>query len=1129
MGWIWTGHIKVMGKWHETGFLNIPETQITPCLYKYRKQYQMKPLTVYKASAGSGKTFTLAVEYIKLLIKNPWSFKNILAVTFTNKATEEMKLRILSQLYGIWKMLPDSDVYMKAVTTDLGIDAKTASRQAGTALNNLVHNYNYFRVETIDSFFQSILRNLARELDLTANLRISLNDAEVEEQAVNQLIEDLDTSSVVLKWLIGYIFSNIEENKSWNVIEQVKIFGRNIFQDFYKAIGEDLGKIISEQNFFDNYTKQLKLIRENSEKKMAGYAATFEAETRKAGLLPDSFAGKNRGICSYFNKLKSKDFSDARCLNSTLEKHLKDKENWCSKNSKDKDVILSLVDKKLMKLLDDAENERKKQWKLHSTADVTLRHLNKLRLLNSIETKVRELNDEANRFLLSDTQYLLHTLIKDNDTPFIFEKAGCQIEHIMIDEFQDTGSVQWQNFKILLKECMSHGREDDSTIRNLIVGDVKQSIYRWRSGDWRLLNNINGQFDYPEKNVEIRSLRANYRSEKNIIDFNNVFFSIAAKKEYDNELTTNTEETANELRIAYEDVCQSAKAGASQNGLVRVTLLAEDDYDENMLDSIENCIDELLEAEIPLNKIAILIRYNRHIPLIAGHFMKKRPELSIISDEAFRLDASLAVNTIIQALSLLTHPDDVLTKASLAVTYQKRILGSAFSDSDILTGATEDGQMLDSLLPDGFVKRAKELPGKPLLDIIEDIYSVFELGRLEEQSAYICAFYDQVTDFIGNNSGNISKFIDEWNSSIHKKTIQSDEINGIRLISIHKSKGLEFDNVIIPFCDWVLENSKTTLWCNPKVSPFNKLPLVPIDYSKKLLETIYADDYRNEHVQNSVDNLNLLYVAFTRASKNLFVFGRNNKEGKKANNRSEILCQCLPEVNDRLEKSVLMDTADDSAPVIFEYGNLFKEEASATKKNLSENVFLHKTELYNIKIETSDVKVKFKQSNKSRDFIGNKDDADAERDSYIKTGNVLHKLFSMIRTTADIDKVLRQLEFDGILYDNDITIEKMGEMLSKILSDERVADWFDPRWQVFNECNILSLDPETGKTITKRPDRVIFDGTEMKVIDFKFGKFRAEYESQVRQYMDLLAAMGYGNIKAYLWFVYTNEIKEVKH
>lgn len=209
----------------------------------------MKQLTVYKASAGSGKTFTLAVEYIKLLIKNPMSFKNILAVTFTNKATEEMKMRILSQLYGIWKMLPDSYLYMKEITEKLNISEEQASRQAGIALNSLVHNYNYFRVETIDSFFQSVLRNLARELDLTANLKIGLNDSQVEEEAIDQLIDSLTTTSQLLQWLINYIFTNIDENKGWNVIGQIKSFGKNIFQDYYKSISDNLNKIITENNF----------------------------------------------------------------------------------------------------------------------------------------------------------------------------------------------------------------------------------------------------------------------------------------------------------------------------------------------------------------------------------------------------------------------------------------------------------------------------------------------------------------------------------------------------------------------------------------------------------------------------------------------------------------------------------------------------------------------------------------------------------------------------------------------------------------------------------------------------------------------------------------------------------------
>ena len=631
----------------------------------------MKPLTVYKASAGSGKTFTLAVEYIKLLINDPQCFKHILAVTFTNKATEEMKLRILSQLYGIWGMLPESDVYMKNVCGSLGINEKQASRQAGMALSCMVHGYHYFRVETIDSFFQSILRNLARELDLTANLKIGLNDKQVEEQAVDQLIESLNSTSIILQWLISYIFSNIDESKSWNVIGQIKEFGQTIFKDFYKTVSSDLNATVSQQDFFNDSVKRLKSIKSDAKRRMRDYADEFERETANAGLTPLSYNKKKSGISSYFNKLKSDNFSDAKCKNTVLDACLRDAENWSAKSSRDRDIIISLVNSKLMALLVKAEEDRPKQWELYATADCTLRHLDKLRLLNSIESKVRELNGDANRFLLSDTQHLLHTLIRDNDTPFIFEKAGCQLEHIMIDEFQDTSTVQWQNFKVLLKECMSRSNAGSDVVNNLIVGDVKQSIYRWRAGDWRLLNNIEKQFSLPEQNIGIMTLQTNYRSERNIINFNNSFFKIASRIEYEDERNINNENVAAELLTAYADVSQTILKDKREQGLIRIKLLPDAQYDEAMLDNVNTTIRQLIAAGASQNDIAILPRYNQYIPIIADYLMENNPGLKIVSDEAFRLDASLAVNTIIQALRLLLNPEDGLAKTNLVITYQK--------------------------------------------------------------------------------------------------------------------------------------------------------------------------------------------------------------------------------------------------------------------------------------------------------------------------------------------------------------------------------------------------------------------------------------------------------------------------
>ncbi|MBQ6379260.1 MAG: UvrD-helicase domain-containing protein, partial [Prevotella sp.] len=415
----------------------------------------VKPLTVYKASAGSGKTFTLATEYIRLIVENPTSYRNILAVTFTNKATEEMKMRILSQLYGIWKGLPESDNYLQVIVEKTGYPTELIRERAGQGLSNLLHNYNYFRVETIDTFFQSVLRNMARELDLTTNLKIGLNDVQVEELAVDQLIADLSTTDVMLQWILKYIMESISDEKSWNVITQIKRFGRTIFNNEYKEVSQALEQKMEEKGFFERYTTQLREIKKAAEERMILIGESFFDTLEGEGLSIDDLSNKNRGIAGFFLKLQKGVF-DPSIENATVANCLGNPEKWCAKTHPQRDFILSLAEGTLGDILRYAVEERSRQWKLYKSADLTLRHLNQLRLLGSIEKKVRELNENNNRFLLSDTQQLLHALIEGSDSPFIFEKIGTQLEHVMIDEFQDTSTVQWQNFRVLLDEAMSH-------------------------------------------------------------------------------------------------------------------------------------------------------------------------------------------------------------------------------------------------------------------------------------------------------------------------------------------------------------------------------------------------------------------------------------------------------------------------------------------------------------------------------------------------------------------------------------------------------------------------------------------------------------------------------------------------
>ena len=473
------------------------------------------------------------------------------------------------------------------------------------------------------------------------------------------------------------------------------------------------------------------------------------------------------------------------------------------------------------------------------------------------------LNEANNRFLLSDTQQLLHSLIGESDSPFIFEKIGTQIEHVMIDEFQDTSTIQWRNFHVLLAEAMSHEHTS-----NLIVGDVKQSIYRWRSGDWRLLNGIENQFS--EQQIETRNLQTNYRSQRRVIAFNNAFFRHAAQLEYLAQQELSPLE-AEQLKKAYADVEQLIPDKREDAGLVDIRLLPAADYEESVLQQMTDIVTSLMAQNVSQRSIAILVRNNASIPVIARHFLATMPGVSIVSDEAFRLDASSAVCLIVSALRLLVHPDDQLTKAAIVKTWQQDILHRAASDNELLLADNN----LDALLPPDYIEAFTALRSLPLYELCERLYAIFRLSEIEGQGAYLCAFYDQLTDFISDNTSDIDTFLHEWDDNLHTKTIQSDETNGIRLISIHKSKGLEFAHVICPFCDWPLEHTGNVLWCTPTEAPFSDLPIAPIDYSQKhMMGTIYEPDYLQEHLQTTVDNLNLLYVAFTRACESLYVIGR---------------------------------------------------------------------------------------------------------------------------------------------------------------------------------------------------------------------------------------------------------------
>ena len=1080
-------------------------------------------LTVYKASAGSGKTFTLASEYITLVVKNPQDYRSILAVTFTNKATQEMKTRILSQLYGIAHSLPDSEAYYEQVRMKTGFSEQTIRENAAKALSLLTHHYNEFRVQTIDAFFQSVLRNLARELNLTANLRVDLNDEQVEAQAVDELINSLEEGEEVLNWIRDYIDKNIEDDKGWNVISQIKDFGKNIFKDFYKDHKTELDNRFSDESFFNDFITDLRERRTRILNRLNEHAKQMYKKIRDANLdNPNLFNRGANGLLSHIIKL-TKGTPSNDPTPQYVQSCIDSAEKWPASKcpAKEKAAIIELASASLCSDLKILNDYRINDWKEYQSCNLTLKHLSQLRLLHAISEAVDEINKDTNRFMLSNTQSLLCTLMKDSDTPFVFEKMGAYLKHIMIDEFQDTSTIQWNNFRKLLDNCMA---QVDS--HNLIVGDVKQSIYRWRQGDWKLLNNI--EHDFTKEQIKIEPLDTNYRSEENIIRFNNAFFKQAVLQTV-NELESEEIQGATELVEAYKEIEQKPRKDNGK-GCVRIKLFRYDsknasDYKQKILNELIENIRQLLDQGYKQKDIAILARSKTVIPDIVDSFQNIDKDVSLVSDEAFRLDASLAVNVIIEALRLLTHPHDKLTESKLVKLYQQQVIKTGKDINDLFVG--ENSTELKSFLPSGYIDKFESLSRLSLIDLVDEIYSLFSLDSLEGQSAYVCTFYDTLNEYLRDHPADIDDFIEEWEDTLSSNTIQSDEIDGIRLITIHKSKGLEYDNVLIPFCDWELEKTNgITIWCSgdDKEKPYGELPLIPVDYSSKMLGTVFEDDYKEEHLQNTVDNMNLLYVAFTRAGKNLFITGKKYKERTSGKSeRSHIIQYIIEELAKELPGAII-DDAGENGPISFELGTLSTCEERVEKEKATENPFELSPKTHKLKIETFPHPVSFRQSNKSHDFIKGEDIDPSDARRYIKVGNVLHQLFSTILTEADIEPRLKELEQAGIIYNDDITSRELQNKISCALSNEKVKNWFSPRWKLFNECTILDYDKETGDVYEHRPDRVMTDGKEMIVVDFKFGKPRDEYHEQVQRYMRLLMRMGYKQVSGYIWYVLRNEI-----
>lgn len=1147
----------------------------------------MSTIKVYKASAGSGKTFTLAVQYIRLLITTtPQEYMHTLAVTFTNKATTEMKDRILEQLYGIGHNLKSSKGYLEALHKDLiangkDIDDDKIREKCREALHYILHDYSRFRIETIDSFFQSVLKNLARELNLNARLQIDLNDKQIVSQAVDNMIDKLglkvteesqsettqeemvSDSACLAAWIDSYVKEQIENADNWDIRTKIKELSRIIFKEVYMNREEEFKDKINNDENLNAYRNKLFAIRNVANAEMEKQANLLQDAMKAFGEGLTKAISRGEWVETYLKKMLGKEYRDA---NITEKRYaaLEDASLLVKKDDRNNTELLSRLEP-VCTAMKETEDKRRNYLETINTIDLSLQHINPLRLLDQVEKEVTEITNDTNRFILAKTPHLLHSLIKGSDAPFVFEKMGTIFNNVMIDEFQDTSKLQWENFKVLLFESLSSGGS------NLLVGDVKQSIYRFRNGDWHILKNIDKDLYLDDD--DIKTLKMNFRSDINIIRFNNAFFKAAAKS-----LDINDDTLIQEI---YDDVQQFWDIKKKEEGYVRVMLKTDkmDDWEERMLDDMCNQIISLHSRNLSYKDMCILVRDRKRVKKLIEYVNTHHPDLKLICDEGFKLSSSMALNTIIAALQVICQgKKDPISERLLMKNYLSIHNGE---DVDVEQYARAD---FKDVLPSTFWDRIDELKVYPLNELCEELYRILELDKIPNEDAYLLCFFDELASYLRNGTSDIMSFLEYWKTDMQKKDIPACQVNGINIVTIHKSKGLQYHTVFMPYCDQQMENILHTeiLWCETEEGPYNEMGTLPINGSSdRFRNSLYRKDYEQEELQRRIEELNALYVAFTRAEHNLFVWGSPTKESDSKNTYSNLmqrildtdfettLRNCLPddkdidkrEVYDKTmtQPSATFSCEKEDAIATYTYGTPYvseedrqQDETDKTKGKKGKGESLKNAdneddekEKNRLKPKFQEQRIEFKSYNRVMDFLQSNeashyireqgDEYDESKETtvdgltFIEQGKLLHEIFSGIEREDQLEKVLHTYLDRGILT-NEAQMQRIRKLIERGMNLPQVKEWFSGKYKVINECEIVHISEENGAPEARRPDRVMFADDRIIVVDFKFGRPNPEeYEKQVRLYMGLMQAM-YPDmrIEGHLWYVYRNQIDEVK-
>ena len=1036
----------------------------------------MGNLKIYQSSAGSGKTYTLVKEYLLLVLKSPTALKGTLAVTFTNAATGEMKERLI---LALWQLATGRNEKLKSdLSSSLGASFNI-ERAATKVLNYAIHHYADISIKTIDSFFLNIARSIAYESRLPGRYEVDLNIEPAIDFMVQHTLLAAGTDADITKWLIDFALHRVENNKSWNMQRELKSIAKEIFKDHLKVNFET--DVLADTEGV-NEVKSLNAAIWNQ---LSGMANKFLQIADSVGAEPRDFYYGNGGFYSLIVKI-SKKTHPKDCEIGMRTWQILERGNVFADRASDFLIQDESLNTELLSLVQQIVDFYTTNIEKLLSTEIVAANIYQAVILKYLFRQLKVYRKDHQILLMSDVGKILNTIIGSNDTPFIYEKVGNKYRNYLIDEFQDTSQVHWRNLVPLLINSLSEQNQI------LTVGDGKQSIYRWRGGDMNLLlNEVEGTLKKHANSTDVFRLDSNYRSSVSVVEFNNAFFSAIS------EIISADSQQSQLLKTAYmSDAVHQITKRSDENGFVSIKLYSDsEEYPELNYPEYFKPTDKVIAShtlsyiQSQIKKgyspgdIALLVRTNDKGNRLAD-FLVLNGFKNINSRDSLLICHAPQIRFLINCLRLNVDNSNQVAEKHILYFVSKHLQ----METDVIEATIE--------------KHVKHVKLYSLTEFCAQVINKFVLNK--QPDAYLQRFEDLIFEKSSKGINTASEFLDWWDveSNQSKISVQTpaDE-NAITIITIHKSKGLQFPIVIIPYADWEMDSNKGLIWIRSEIPPFDKLGAFPVKPSKSLLKTYFCQNYIQENREKVLEEVNTLYVACTRAEDKLFILiSESGNESQQGFNKVNKVIKSVI-ANSEVVSSALTKASDS----VYTLGVDSEYKRKQKKLTDTPDSFIN-MELANYHVNVNRISTgfkikKFAEQSKSR-LIGIK----------------VHELLADFHSEEDLEVIENHL--NNLQLPNDEKSKLLSGVTDtcKFFSEKK---WVSPHFKIYNEHEMADSE---GNIL--RPDRLMIEGDRAVVVDYKTGAIEAVHIQQLANYKEVLQDAGFSDVKTFLYYLEKKELVE---